>query len=165
MRHYEIVLMVHPDQSDQVADMVDRYTKLIKTGGQVHRMEDWGRRLLAYPIEKLHKAHYILLNVECNSEVMLELKANFKYNDAILRHLIIRCSQAVSTESPIMLQKIKAEATNEEAKAEAGAVSEGGKAEEAIAEEDKEAEAEEFIAEEAAEPFSDTEDTKSNEPA
>ena len=86
MRHYEIVFLVHPDQSEQVPGMVERYTSLIKDGGgQVHRLEDWGRRHLAYPINKIHKAHYILMNIECTGEVLDELAHNFRFNDAIIR--------------------------------------------------------------------------------
>lgn len=103
MRHYEIVFLVHPDQSEQVPGMVERYTKAINDeGGQVHRMEDWGRRQLAYSINKIHKAHYILMNVECSEAVLDELTTNFRYNDAVLRHLVIREDQAIVEESPIM---------------------------------------------------------------
>lgn len=103
MRHYEIVFLVHPDQSEQVPGMVERYTQTIeKDGGKVHRLEDWGRRQLAYPIQKIHKAHYILMNVEANAEAIDELATNFRYNDAILRNLMIRRDEAISEESPIM---------------------------------------------------------------
>lgn len=103
MRHYEIVFLVHPDQSEQVPGMVERYTKTIKDeGGQVHRMEDWGRRQLAYSINKIHKAHYILMNVECSEAVLEELTTTFRYNDAVLRHLVIREDEGISEESPIM---------------------------------------------------------------
>lgn len=103
MRHYEIVFMVHPDQSEQVPGMIERYTQAIeKDGGKVHRLEDWGRRQLAYPIEKIHKAHYVLMNVEASAEAMDELRTNFRFNDAILRDMIIRCDEAVTDESPIM---------------------------------------------------------------
>tara|TARA_R110002072_G_scaffold83910_1_gene190164 strand:+ start:165 stop:611 length:447 start_codon:yes stop_codon:yes gene_type:complete len=102
MRHYEIVFLVHPDQSEQVPGMVERYTGLIKdSGGQVHRLEDWGRRHLAYPINKIHKAHYILMNIECNGEVLEELAHNFRFNDAIIRDLVIRQKDAITEESPI----------------------------------------------------------------
>jgi len=102
MRHYEIVFLVHPDQSEQVPGMVERYTGLIKdSGGQVHRLEDWGRRHLAYPINKIHKAHYILMNIECNGEVLDELAHNFRFNDAIIRDLVIRQKEAITEESPI----------------------------------------------------------------
>ena len=103
MRHYEIMFLVHPDQSEQVSAMVERYTKLItEDGGQVHRLEDWGRRQLAYPIEKIHKAHYVLMNVETTQTVLDELSTNFRYNDAVLRNLIIGREEAVTEESPIL---------------------------------------------------------------
>ncbi len=103
MRHYEIVFMVHPDQSEQVPGMIERYTQAIeKDGGKVHRLEDWGRRQLAYPIEKIHKAHYVLMNVEASADAMEELRTNFRFNDAILRDLIIRRDESVTEESPIM---------------------------------------------------------------
>lgn len=103
MRHYEIVFLVHPDQSDQVPGMVDRYTKSIEAGnGKVHRLEDWGRRQLAYPIEKIHKAHYVLLNIECAQDVLDELSSTFRFNDAVLRNLIIARDEAVTDESPIL---------------------------------------------------------------
>ena len=103
MRHYEIVFLVHPDQSEQVSGMVERYTKAINDdGGQVHRLEDWGRRQLAYSINKIHKAHYVLMNVECTDAVLEELTTNFRYNDAILRHVVLRENKAITEESPIM---------------------------------------------------------------
>ncbi len=103
MRHYEIVFLVHPDQSEQVPGMVERYTQAIeKDGGKVHRLEDWGRRQLAYPINKIHKAHYVLINAEASAEAIDELTTNFRYNDAVLRNLIIRQDEAVTEESPIM---------------------------------------------------------------
>ena len=103
MRHYEVVFMVHPDQSEQVPGMIERYTQTIeKDGGKVHRLEDWGRRQLAYPIEKIHKTHYVLMNVEASGEAMEELRTGFRFNDAVLRDMIIRCDEAVTEESPIM---------------------------------------------------------------
>lgn len=103
MRHYEIVFVVHPDQSDQVPAMVERYTQMIKeSGGQIHRHEDWGRRQLAYPINKIHKAHYVLMNVECGREVLDEIITLFRYNDAILRHLEIKKDEAITEESLIL---------------------------------------------------------------
>ena len=103
MRHYEIVFLVHPDQSEQVSSMVERYTASVKAGnGAVHRSEDWGRRQLAYPINKIHKAHYILMNIECGQEVLDELNDTFRYNDAVLRSMVIRRDTAVTGESPIM---------------------------------------------------------------
>lgn len=102
MRHYEIVILVHPDQSEQVSAMVERYTGIIKdAGGQVHRLEDWGRRHLAYPINKIHKAHYVLLNVECTGETLDELSHNFRFNDAIIRDMVIRRKEAITEISPI----------------------------------------------------------------
>jgi len=106
MRHYEIVFIVHPDQSEQVPAMVERYKALVAThGGQVHRLEDWGRRQLAYPIQKLHKAHYVLMNIECNGEVLAELEHGFKFNDAVLRHLTIKMKKAVTEPSPMMKEE------------------------------------------------------------
>ena len=103
MRHYEIVFLVHPDQSEQVGGMVERYTKLIEEdGGKVHRHEDWGRRQLAYSINDIHKAHYVLLNVECSSTVLAELEDSFRYNDAVLRNLIIRRDEAVTEQSEML---------------------------------------------------------------
>jgi small subunit ribosomal protein S6 len=103
MRHYEVVFMVHPDQSEQVPGMIERYSNTItKDGGTVHRLEDWGRRQLAFPIAKVHKAHYILMNVEASNEAMEELTTTFRYNDAIIRNLVIRRDEAVVEESPIM---------------------------------------------------------------
>ena len=103
MRHYEIVFLVHPDQSEQVPAMIERYTNSItQDQGAVHRLEDWGRRQLAYPIQKLHKAHYILFNVECSGEALEELEQAFKFNDAVLRHLTIRLKKAETSPSPIM---------------------------------------------------------------
>lgn len=102
MRHYEIVFLVHPDQSEQVPAMIERYTNLItEDGGQVHRLEDWGRRQLAYPINKIHKAHYVLMNIECSDSVLAELNDTFRYNDAIIRNLVIRRKGAVTEVSPI----------------------------------------------------------------
>ena len=103
MRQYEVVFMVHPDQSEQVPGMIERYSNLItKDGGSVHRLEDWGRRQLAYHINKVHKAHYILMNVEASNEAMEELTTTFRYNDAIIRNLVIRRDDAVVEESLIM---------------------------------------------------------------
>lgn len=105
MRHYEIVFLVHPDQSEQVPAMVERYEGIItKQGGKIHRKEDWGRKQLAYPIHDMHKAHYILMNIECNQAALDELKDAFKFNDAILRNLILSRKQAITTES-IMMKK------------------------------------------------------------
>ncbi|MCH9757289.1 MAG: 30S ribosomal protein S6 [Gammaproteobacteria bacterium] len=103
MRHYEIVFMIHPDRSEQVPNMLERYLAILsKHAGVVHRNEDWGRRPLAYPINDLHKAHYLLLNIECNQEALDELKSTLKYNDAVLRHLIITRKAAVTEESAMI---------------------------------------------------------------
>jgi small subunit ribosomal protein S6 len=114
MRHYEIVFMVHPDQSDQVPGMIEKYTTLVtESGGTVHRLEDWGRRQLAYPINKIHKAHYVLLNIECGQDVLDELTTLYRYNDAVLRNLVIKRKEAVTDMSDIM----KAENESRERKA------------------------------------------------
>jgi small subunit ribosomal protein S6 len=106
MRHYEIVFMVHPDQSEQVAGMIERYTSSItEAGGTIHRLEDWGRRQMAYPINKLHKAHYVLMNVEAGQEVMDELETAFRFNDAVLRNMIMRTKGAVTEQSIMLKQK------------------------------------------------------------
>ena len=106
MRHYEIVFLVHPDQSEQVRAMVDRYRSIIESdGGQIHRLEDWGRRQLAYPIEKVHKAHYVLMNIECNKSVLDELESSFRFNDAVLRNLVMARREAVTDESPMAKAK------------------------------------------------------------
>ena len=106
MRHYEIVFIVHPDQSEQVPAMVDRYRQMV-TGrnGRIHRLEDWGRRQLAYPIEKVHKAHYVLMNIECDNETLSELEHAFKFNDAVLRHLTVKMDEAVTGPSPMMKEE------------------------------------------------------------
>jgi small subunit ribosomal protein S6 len=109
MRHYEIVLLIHPDQSEQVPGMADRYQKMIgESGGKVHRFEDWGRRQLAYPINKIHKAHYILMNIECNQEMLDELQHTFRFNDAILRNLILNRDKAITEASPLLKSKDEA---------------------------------------------------------
>ncbi|MEW7972514.1 MAG: 30S ribosomal protein S6 [Candidatus Thiodiazotropha endolucinida] len=97
MRHYEVVFLVHPDQSEQVPAMIERYRSGIETkGGAIHRLEDWGRRQLAYPINKIHKAHYVLMNIECDAEALSELESAFRFNDAVIRNLVIRRDEAVS---------------------------------------------------------------------
>ena len=102
MRHYEIVFMVHPDQSEQVPGMIERYTGIITNdGGTIHRMEDWGRRQLAYPIEKLHKAHYVLINAEASAEAIEELETAFRFNDIVLRNLVMRTKGPVTEQSPM----------------------------------------------------------------
>jgi small subunit ribosomal protein S6 len=103
MRHYEVVFMVHPDQSEQVPAMIERYRSMIEGGqGKIHRLEDWGRRQLAYPINKIHKAHYVLMNVEASNDALDELTTTFRYNDAVIRNLVIRRDEAVTEESLIM---------------------------------------------------------------
>jgi small subunit ribosomal protein S6 len=106
MRHYEIVFLVHPDQSEQVPAMLERYKGMIgQGGGKIHRLEDWGRRQLAYPINKVHKAHYVLMNVECALETLRELESAFKFSDAVLRSLVISRRGAVTSPSPMMKEK------------------------------------------------------------
>ncbi len=123
MRHYEIVFIVHPDQSEQVPGMVERYQAMVTAdGGKVHRLEDWGRRQLAYPIQKLVKAHYVCMNVECSQAVLDELEHTFRYNDAVLRHLVIKTKKA-ETEPSIMMKSVEREEARKvsaEASTEAG---------------------------------------------
>jgi small subunit ribosomal protein S6 len=106
MRHYEVVFVVHPDQSEQVPAMIERLQTLIKNHkGNVHRLEDWGRRQLAYPIQKIHKAHYVLMNIECTLEALAELEHSFKFNDAVIRHLVFSTKVAVTAASPMMKEE------------------------------------------------------------
>ena len=106
MKHYEIVFIVHPDQSEQVPAMVERYRTMVTgQGGRIHRLEDWGRRQLSYPIAKVHKAHYVLMNIECSNETLTELEHAFKFNDAVLRHLIVAMREPVVTPSPMMKEE------------------------------------------------------------
>jgi small subunit ribosomal protein S6 len=141
MRHYEIVFLVHPDQSEQVPAMIDRYKEMI-TGneGKIHRLEDWGRRLLAYPINKIHKAHYVLMNIECAADTLKELTEAFRYNDAVIRNLVVKKDEAVTGDSPLIKMK------EEEAKSTPRAT-----------EEEKPAAAPEPAAETAEEPAQETE--------
>ena len=114
MRHYEVVVMVHPDQSEQVPAMIERYKGMVETdGGKVHRLEDWGRRQLAYTIAGLHKAHYVLMNVECSEKALAELENAFRFNDAVIRRLVVRTAAAVTGQSPLF------KAPDEEKKPEA----------------------------------------------
>jgi small subunit ribosomal protein S6 len=117
MRHYEVVFIVHPDQSEQVPAMIERYRTLVTSnGGSIHRLEDWGRRQMAYAIQKIHKAHYVLMNIECNQFVLEELEHAFKFNDAVLRHLIMATKEAVLAPSPMMKEeKSKSVLTKEDA--------------------------------------------------
>ena len=102
MRHYEVIFLVHPDQSEQVPGMIERYTASLKeAGGLVHRLEDWGRRQLAYPINKIHKAHYVLMNIECDQKALDELNSAFRFNDAVLRSLVVRRESAITEQSPM----------------------------------------------------------------
>ena len=153
MRHYEIVFLVHPDQSDQVSAMVDRYRTMIEnSNGKVHRQEDWGRRILAYPINKILKAHYVLMNVETDQSTLDELVSAFRFNDAVLRHIVLSCKEAVTDASPMMksIEKEKESETRETKPA----------AEESIKSEPA-AEAESEDAEAVAEPATETESEES----
>lgn len=115
MRHYEIVFLVHPDQSDQVPGMIERYKgEIEKSGGKIHRLEDWGRRQLAYPIEKIHKAHYVLMNVEAEQEVIDSIENNFRFNDAVIRNLILRTNGPVTEQSPMMKAREERRARDED---------------------------------------------------
>jgi len=119
MRHYEIVFIVHPDQSEQVPAMIDRYKATLATaGGKIHRMEDWGRRQMAYMIDKLAKAHYVCMNIECDQKTLEELEHAFKFNDAVLRHLIIKTKKAES-EPSIMMKEVQREEARKSAQTEA----------------------------------------------
>ena len=119
MRHYEIVFMVHPDQSEQVSGMIQRYTDLINAAeGKIHRLEDWGRRQLAYPINKLHKAHYVLMNIEAPQSVIDELETAFRYNDVVIRNMIMRTKDAVTEASPMAAAKEERREVKKDAPAE-----------------------------------------------
>jgi small subunit ribosomal protein S6 len=121
MRHYEIVFIVHPDQSEQVPAMIERYRGTIAAGnGKVHRIEDWGRRQLAYPIQKIFKAHYVLMNIEVNNETLAELEHAFKFNDAVLRHLTVQMKEAVTGPSPMMKEEKSRNVTDGAEKKEGG---------------------------------------------
>ncbi len=126
MRHYEVVFIVHPDQSEQVPAMIERYKTLVTShAGQIHRLEDWGRRQLAYPIQKVHKAHYVLMNIEVDGATLVELETAFKFNDAVLRHLTIKMDKAVTVPSPMMKEeKSKSLTPAAETKPEAAATAE-----------------------------------------
>lgn len=119
MRHYEIVFLVHPDQSEQVSAMIERYRSMIETsGGVVHRLEDWGRRLLAYPINKVHKAHYVLMNVECGQEILDQINSAFRFNDAVIRDMVIRRDKPVTDPSPLARSKEEQEEQERKAASE-----------------------------------------------
>jgi small subunit ribosomal protein S6 len=114
MRHYEVVFLVHPDQSEQVSAMVDRYRSMIEGAeGKIHRLEDWGRRQLAYPINKIHKAHYVLMNIECGQEALAELENAFRFNDAVIRSLVLRRKEAVTEASPLAKEAERGEGRGE----------------------------------------------------
>ncbi len=116
MRHYEIVFIVHPDQSEQVPAMIERYRGTITSRkGAIHRLEDWGRRQMTFPIAKMHKAHYVLMNIECDQETLDELEHSFKFNDAVLRHLTVQMKAAVTTPSPMMKEEKSRSVLNGEA--------------------------------------------------
>jgi len=157
MRHYEVVFLVHPDQSEQVPGMIERYTQLMAdNGGSVHRMEDWGRRQLAYPINKIHKAHYIMMNIECGGETLEELSTLFRYNDAVLRNLVIKRKEAVTEESLILKQereskerKARSEQKRKEEEAAAAKAAAAAEAEAAAAPAEEAPEAEEAAAPDA----------------
>ncbi len=111
MRHYEVVFLVHPDQSEQVSAMVDRYRSMVEgSGGKIHRLEDWGRRQLAYPIQKIHKAHYVLMNIECGQEALDELTSAFRFNDAVIRNMVMKRDEAV-TEASLLVKSSEEEAS------------------------------------------------------
>jgi small subunit ribosomal protein S6 len=125
MRHYEIVFLVHPDQSEQVPAMVDRYKALVESnGGKIHRLEDWGRRQLAYPINKIHKAHYVLMNIECDQNVRDEIETAFRFNDAVIRNLIIKRDEAITDMSILAKSKDEADAADKRSAAAAAAAAE-----------------------------------------
>jgi small subunit ribosomal protein S6 len=120
MRHYEIVFLVHPDQSEQVPAMIDRYKALVESnGGNMHRLEDWGRRQLAYPINKIHKAHYVLMNIECDQNVHDEIETAFRYNDAVIRSLIMKRDEAITDMSVLAKAKKEEDASARKSAAEA----------------------------------------------
>lgn len=151
MRHYEIVYLVHPDQSEQVSAMADRYKGVIEQGGgKVHRYEDWGRRQLAYPINKIHKAHYIMMNVEVSQETLDEIENLFRFNDAIIRNLVLKAKNA-ETEPSIMMKEVEAERQRDEEREAAAAEEAEQKAKQAAEAENKAAEAEEASDEETSE--------------
>ncbi len=134
MRHYEIVFIVHPDQSEQVPAMVERYRTLVTSSeGKIHRLEDWGRRQMAYPIQKIHKAHYVLMNIECTQEVLDELEHGFRFNDAVLRHLTVKTDAAIS-EPSVMMKEEKSRALPTDGKSEDSSAEKKAETKEASAE-------------------------------
>ena len=170
MRHYEIVFLVHPDQSEQVPAMVERYQGMVTdSGGAVHRTEDWGRRQLAHPINKIHKAHYVLLNVECGQTVLDEIRGAFRFNDAVLRHLVIARDKAITEASPMAIAVAEEKAKEKEAqqRREAKAAAEAAMREEKEEAKAKESEedAEEPAAQEKEEPAAEEKEEAKAEPA
>jgi len=172
MRHYEIVFLVHPDQSEQVPAMIERYTAMVtRDGGHMHRLEDWGRRQLAHTIAKVHKAHYVMMNVECDNQAMEEILGAFRFSDAVLRHLVIRRDEAVTEASPLAKAaedepseresrpEPESEAASETTAAAEEPAAEEAVAEEAVAEADASAAADE-APEAAADADADEDDTK-----
>ena len=134
MRHYEIVFLVHPDQSEQVPAMVDRYRSMVDScGGTIHRLEDWGRRQLAYPINKIHKAHYVLMNIECNAEVLEQISDAFRFNDAVIRNLVIKRDKAITDASPLMKSREEEQASGENEKSTNDNENPGMKEEDSVA--------------------------------
>jgi small subunit ribosomal protein S6 len=119
MRHYEIVFIVHPDQSEQVPGMIERYRQMVTSrNGHIHRLEDWGRRQLTFPIQKVHKAHYVLMNIECDQSTLDELEHAYKFNDAVVRHLIVNMTRAVTEPSPMMKEEKSRTVVGEGARSE-----------------------------------------------
>ena len=168
MRHYEIVFLVHPDQSEQVPAMVERYQGMVtESGGQIHRTEDWGRRQLAHPINKIHKAHYLLMNVECDYGVIEELKGAFRFNDAVLRNLVISRDEAVTEASPMAVAVAEEKAKEKEAqqRRDAKAAAEAAMRKESEAAEADKAEASEAAAEKPAEEPAEAETAEKAESA
>ena len=168
MRHYEIVFLVHPDQSEQVPAMVERYQGIVTdSGGAVHRTEDWGRRQLAHPINKVHKAHYVLLNVECEQKPLDDIKGAFRFNDAVLRHLVIAREEAVTEASPMAVAVAEEKAKEKEAqqRREAKAAAEAAMREEKAAEEPAKEEAAEEAPAEAEEKAEDDAKADAEAPA
>ena len=155
MRHYEICFLVHPDQSEQVPAMLERYRSMIEEkGGSIHRLEDWGRRQLAYPVAKLHKAHYVLMNIECDDETLSELEGVFRFNDAVLRHLTIRRQAALTEQSEMLKAKEEKDRSSRDHSDRRRASSEDGSKEPAV-ETDKKAEVETAAESEKSEPVSE----------
>ena len=148
MRHYEIVFLVHPDQSEQVPAMVERYRNMItSSGGSVHREEDWGRRQLEFPIKKIHKAHYVLMNIECSKETLEELESAFRFNDAVLRHLTLTCKAAITEKSAMMAEVEREESAKSSDRRPTAPSDDTGDSEETIVEAVAQPEGEEIVPE------------------